>query len=109
MDYYSDWANLDKEAYKNKKKEVEEILIKRLDKQLPGIKDIIEYSELATAKTVAKYTLNPDGVPYGFAQTLNQTANKRLKQRSIIPGIYYASAWSSPGGGFTGAISEQLT
>ncbi len=104
MDYYDDWADLDEDTYKQKKKEALEILIERLERLYPGIKERIEYAELATAKTVQRYTLNPKGSPYGYAQTLNQTAQKRLKQRSIIPGLYYASAWSSPGGGFTGAI-----
>lgn len=104
MDYYEDWAGLDKETYKKKKEEVKGLLIERLNKQIPGIKDIIEYSELATAKTIKRYTLNPQGTPYGYAQTLNQSARKRLKAKSIIPGLYYASAWASPGGGFTGAI-----
>lgn len=89
---------------KNKKKEVQNILIEQLEKQLPGIKKIIEYTELSTPKTIKRYTLNSQGSPYGYAQTLDQTAKKRLKNRSIIPGLYYASAWSSPGGGFSGAI-----
>ncbi len=104
MDYYADWDKLDKEAYKHKKEEVTNILIDRLEKQLPGIKEIIEYSELGTPKTIERYTLNPQGSPYGYAQTLEQSAKNRLKSRSKIKGLYYASAWSSPGGGFTGAI-----
>ena len=104
MDYIEDWESLDKEKYKQKKIEVQDILINRLEKQFPGIKEQIEYVEIATAKTIKRYTLNPKGSPYGYNQSLNQTAHKRLKQRSIIPGLYYASAWSSPGGGFTGAI-----
>ncbi len=104
MDYYDDWAHLNKEDYKEKKEIVKSSLIERLEKLLPGIKEQIEYSELATAKTIERYTLNPKGSPYGYAQSLNQTARNRLKQKSIIPGLYYASAWTSPGGGFTGAI-----
>ncbi len=104
MDYYSDWDNLDKDAYKSRKEEIKNILIERLEKQLPGIKEIIEYAELSTPKTIERYTLNPAGSPYGYAQTLNQSARNRLKTRSGIPGLYYASAWSTPGGGFSGAI-----
>ncbi len=104
MDYYSNWANLNEDSYKNKKEEVQNILIERLEKQIPGIKEIIEYAELSTPKTIERYTLNPEGSPYGYAQTLDQSARKRIKNRSIIPGLYYASAWSSPGGGYSGAI-----
>jgi phytoene dehydrogenase-like protein len=104
MDYIEDWENLDKENYKQKKLAVQEQLINRLEKQFPGIKEQIEYVELATSKTIQRYTLNPKGSPYGYDQSLAQTARNRLKQKSIIPGLYYASAWSNPGGGFTGAI-----
>ena len=109
MDYYENWADLDKDDYKKKKEEVQNLLIERLEKQLPGIKKIIEYSELGTPKTIERYTLNPQGSPYGYAQTLDQSARKRLKNKSIIPGLYYASAWSSPGGGFSGAIYSGYT
>jgi len=104
MDYAADWAGLDKKAYRKKKEEAAKILIARLEKVLPGVEKIIEYKETGTPLTIQRYTFNTEGTPYGFAQILSQTAKKRLPVKSIIPGLYFASAWSSPGGGFTGAI-----
>jgi phytoene dehydrogenase-like protein len=109
MDYAADWKNLDKKAYEQKKEEAARILISRLDKVIPGIEKIIEYQEVGTPLTIEHYTFNTDGTPYGYAQSLNQTARKRLPVKSIIPGLYFASAWSSPGGGFTGAILSGYT
>jgi len=109
MDYADDWKNLDKKAYKQKKEEVAKILISRLDKIIPGIENIIEYQEVGTPLTIEHYTFNTEGTPYGYAQNLNQTARKRLPVKSIIPGLYFASAWSFPGGGFTGAILSGYT
>ena len=43
IDYYHDWVNLDKEAYKNKKEVVQEILIEL--QQIHGIKELIEYTK----------------------------------------------------------------
>jgi phytoene dehydrogenase-like protein len=104
FDYLSDWENLSKEEYKTKKEEVARILTERLNKVIPGIKDEIEYCEVATPKTIKRYTLNPEGTVYGFAQIPKQAGRKRIRQKSPIDNLYFASAWTFPAGGFTGAI-----
>jgi len=104
FDYLSDWENLSKEEYKTKKDEVARILTERLNKVIPGIKDEIEYCEVATPKTMKRYTLNPGGTAYGFAQIPKQAGRKRIQQKSPIDNLYFASAWTLPGGGFGGAI-----
>ncbi|PZX55568.1 FAD-dependent oxidoreductase [Algoriphagus chordae] len=103
-DYLTDWDKLDKEAYASRKEEVAQILFKRLEKEIPGICEQIEYYEVGTSKTVQRYTLNPGGTPYGFAQTPKQSGMGRLPLKSPIKNLYFAGAWSMPGGGFTGAI-----
>lgn len=103
-DYGKDWENLSKDDYKKKKEEVSKEMIARLEKLIPGIIEHIEYYELGTAKTVERYTLNPGGATYGFAQTLQQTGDKRFGQSMPIRNLHIASAWGFPGGGFTGAI-----
>ena len=101
IDYYSDWDKLGKEEYKVKKKEVGEIYIEKLEKLIPGIKNHIEYYEVGTSKTVARYTLNPEGAVYGFAQTPERV---RFDKIQSINNLYFASAWTKIGGGFSGAI-----
>lgn len=101
MDYTSEWDQLDREAYKAKKKEVENIFCDRLNELIPGIKDLIDYCEIGTAKTVQRYTLNPQGAVYGFAQTPQRGATKIT---SPIENLHIASAWTQTGGGFSGAI-----
>ncbi len=104
-DYLSDWEGLDKEQYREKKEMVAQILIGRLEKLIPGIRQEIEYYEIGTAKTLQRYTLNPGGVIYGYAQLPKQSGMLyRLPNRSPVKNLYFASAWSNPGGGFTGAI-----
>ncbi len=103
-DYIDDWADLDEESYRAKKQEVATVLIERLEKLIPGIKEQIDTYEVGTSKTVERYTLNPTGTAYGFAQTPTQSGNRRLPLKSDINGLYFAGAWSFPGGGFTGAI-----
>jgi len=103
-DYIEDWQNLNKEDYKAKKEEVAQVLLRRLEKQNPGIRNSIEYYEVATPKTIKNFTSNPSGSVYGFAQTKDQIASKRFRNNFLIPNLYFASAWAFPGGGFEGSI-----
>ncbi len=103
-DYLADWENLSGEDYKMKKEKVARTLIGRLDNLIPGIKDEIEYYEVATAKTIKRFTLNPGGTPYGFAQIPKQAIRKRIQQRSPVENLYFASAWTMPGHGFSATI-----
>jgi phytoene dehydrogenase-like protein len=103
-DYLKDWEGLSKEDYKAKKEEVAQILLDRLDKQFPGIRESIEYYEVATPKTIQRFTSNTAGSVYGFAQSRKQSATKRLRNNFLIPNLYFASAWTFPGGGFEGSI-----
>lgn len=105
VDDLKNWESLSKEDYKAKKEEVAQILLQRLEKQFPGIRDSIEYYEVSTPKTIQRYTSNPSGSVYGFAQTKEQTGDKRFRNNFLIPNLYVASAWAFPGGGFEGSIT----
>ncbi|RAJ11503.1 phytoene desaturase family protein [Arenibacter echinorum] len=104
VDYIEDWKDLNEDDYKAKKEEVAQILLQRLEKQFPGIRDSIEYYEVSTSKTIQRYTSNPGGSVYGYAQTKKQTGDKRFRNNFLIPNLYFASAWAFPGGGFEGSI-----
>jgi all-trans-retinol 13,14-reductase len=101
IDYLKDWENLDRKEYYSKKKQVSETLIDRLEKVIPGIKNNIEYAETATSSTVKRYTLNPGGAVYGFAQTPSRKIFDAFKP---LDNLHFASAWGKTGGGFSGVI-----
>jgi len=101
IDYLSDWENLDKKAYKAKKEHVAQIFLDKLEKIIPGIKDQTEYYEVATSKTVGRYILTPESAVYGFAQTPENVMREKINS---IENLYFASAWTKIGGGFSGAI-----
>jgi ferredoxin-NADP reductase len=103
-DSLEEYEGLDEEAYRARKEEIADILVARLERQFPGIKKCIEYREVATARTIRRYTLNPAGAPYGFAQLPRQVGWMRPSYRSPIPNLWLCGTWTFPGGGFTGAI-----
>ncbi|UCE13846.1 MAG: NAD(P)/FAD-dependent oxidoreductase [Candidatus Heimdallarchaeota archaeon] len=104
VDYIDHWAALTSYEYSTKKESVAQTLIQRLNQIIPGIQDIISYSEVATPKTIVRYTQNPAGTAYGFAQTPDQIGPMRTSIRKPpIKNLYCASAWTGSGG-FSGAI-----
>jgi phytoene dehydrogenase-like protein len=101
IDYLTDWEGLNRKEYNAKKELTASIFIERLEKVIPGIRNIIEYYEVGTAATVRRYTLNPDGAVYGFAQTPSRKVFDSFKS---LDNLHFASAWGKTGGGFSGAI-----
>ncbi len=101
VDYLDDWDNLNKKEYAEAKKKVADTFTRRLDSIIPGFADAVEYVEVATSRTVQRYTMNPGGAVYGFAQN----PSKSLAYLEKLPdNIFLASAWGKFGGGFSGAI-----
>jgi Phytoene dehydrogenase and related proteins len=101
IDYLKDWENLSDEEYKSKKEMVAGIFIKRLENLIPGITGEIEYYEVGTSATINRYTMNPKGAVYGFAQTPGKPS---VDTSEIFGNLHFASAWGKTGGGFSGAI-----
>ncbi len=54
--------------------------------------------------TNVRYSLNPSGAIYGFAQTVEQTVAGRLPARTPIENLFLAGAWTNPGGGMSAAM-----
>ena len=101
IDYLAEWENLSRSAYNTKKEEVAKTFIGRLEKVLPGIEGEIEYYEVGTPATIKRYTLNPGGAVYGFAQVPSKPV---IDSSSLPDNLHFASAWGKTGGGFSGAI-----
>lgn len=101
IDYPSCWEGLSRKEYLERKEEVSAMLTARLEKLIPGFRDAVEYSEVGTSLTVKRYTLNPEGAVYGFAQN----PGKSSRYLSSLPdNLHIASAWGKFGGGFSGSV-----
>jgi phytoene dehydrogenase-like protein len=101
IDYLKDWELLTQEEYTKKKEETAKIFIERLENLIPGIASEIEYYEVGTPSTIKRYTLNPCGAVYGFAQVPDKLP---VNITGIFDNLHFASAWGRTGGGFSGVI-----
>ncbi len=105
-DNYDRWDALSEKQYRAQKEiEIEKLLV-HLETQIPKIREHLVVAELGTPKTMERYTGNPKGAFYGFAQDLPQTMFRRTAPRSAIKNIEFASAWTRPGGGYEGSMQS---
>lgn len=75
---FEKWENLTVKEYRQKKEQEKMRLIGVLEKRFPGFKDSIRFSEVATPKTIERYTLKNGGAVAGPKQMLGQHMFKRL-------------------------------
>lgn len=99
--YEDDYFAGRKKAYLKQKEQIAQALIDQAEKRvIPGLSSMIEVMEAATPLTNVYYTRNPEGAIYGYEQSMNNAYMKRLENTTPYKGLYLASAWSNPGGGF---------
>lgn len=99
-----DWLALDPAAYAARKAEVEARLLAKYERRFPGLARHIAVKEFATPRTMSTFTRNHAGAVYGFAQTVEQSNAKRLRNRTPIDKLFLAGAWTWSGGGYEGAL-----
>jgi prolycopene isomerase len=95
-----------KRAYYEEKKRLTEMLIRMAEvRAIPGLSKMIVMRDSSTPLTNVRFTLNQGGAIYGYNQTVGNSFMSRLPNKTGIKGLYLASAWGNPGGGFTGAMT----
>ena len=93
------WKDLEGEAYKAEKKQIELDSFAIMEKHLPGITSQIEVFDIATPKTDVRYTGIWKGAYEGFLPT-SKNITKSLDM--TLPGLknfYMCGQWLFPGGG----------
>jgi phytoene dehydrogenase-like protein len=94
-----------KADYQKEKGRWADILIRRAEQEVvPELSSMIEVKEAATPLTNWRFTGNTEGAIYGFEQSTDNAFMNRLDNRTPVKGLYLASAWGNPGGGFAGAL-----
>jgi phytoene dehydrogenase-like protein len=93
------WKDLEGDAYRAEKKQIEQDSFTIMEKHLPGITAHIEVFDIATPKTDVRHTGVWKGAYEGFMPT-SKNITKRLNM--MLPGLknfYMCGQWLFPGGG----------
>lgn len=85
---FQNWADADDAEYARLKKAEEERLLGVLERRFPGIAGAVRYAEVATPRTIERYTMKNGGAVAGPKQMLGQHMFHRLHTRSEFPSLY---------------------
>ena len=103
--FEADYRKGRKEDYEKEKTRWANILIRRAEQEvIPKLSSLIEVKEAATPLTNWWFTRNTEGAIYGFEQSMGNAFMNRIDNRTPVKGLYLASAWGNPGGGFAGVL-----
>jgi phytoene dehydrogenase-like protein len=97
--YWSDLRENDRKSYEEEKRRLVDFFSDVLDKELGGIKDKIEMTDVSTPATLIRYTGNWKGSVEGWMVTKDTGFDSLPK---VLPGLkdfYMAGQWVEPGGG----------
>jgi len=97
--YWQDLRESDYPRYKREKKRVADFVTDQLDRELKGIKDKIEMTDVCTPATIIRYTGNWKGSFEGWMVTRETGFNSLPKQLPHLDDFYMAGHWVQPGGG----------
>ncbi len=79
---FQSWETSDEAQYKSKKAAEQKRLIGVLEKRFPGFENAVRYAEVATPRTIERYTLKNGGAVAGPKQMLGQHLFRRLHTRT---------------------------
>ena len=79
---FEDWDSFDPETYQEMKKKEEVRLTSVLSKRIPNFASAVRYAEVATPKTIERYTMKNGGAVAGPKQMLGQHMFRRLHTKS---------------------------
>jgi phytoene dehydrogenase-like protein len=99
-DYWIDLRGKDRLTYDRKKNEFAREVLDRLEEKMAGIKQVIEYMDIATPATYHRYTNNWKGSIQGWFPESNLIASSPVgTELPGLTGFYFCNHWSIPGGG----------
>lgn len=104
-DFIDEWQELDEDAYTVKKQNLIDKALSKLEIYYPNIKELVEYIEVGTSKTVNRYIKTPNGTAYGYKPTPKQFFKVPNVRSDKINNLYFVGQWVISGG-FSPAISS---
>lgn len=104
-DFLPEYENMGEEDYKHKKQDIIESYLGLLEKHYPGMRDLVEYVEVGTPRSIKRYLKTPEGTAYGFAPSAKQFFRQAETRSNMLKNLYFVGAWVV-GGGFTPCIGS---
>ena len=100
------WSRIPPTEYPYAKNRIAEQMLERAERVFPGLRDHVEVAVVSTPVTNMRYTGNPGGAVYGWANTPSENPAWRPDYKGPIDGLWFAGAWTRPGGGYEPCISS---
>ena len=106
-DHLSNWDNSNMDAYRAKRGRWQDAIVRYLDSHYPGLAASVVATSFNSALSVRQYLNAPHGAVYGFAPVPQRTSQPipRRSPRTVIPGLYLASAYAGFGG-YSGVVQS---
>lgn len=106
-DHLTNWDSSDMDAYREKRGRWQQAIVRYLDGIYPGLAQAVVASSFNSALSVRQYLNAPHGAVYGFAPKLQRSPHviPRRSPRTVLPGLYLASAYAGFGG-YSGVVQS---
>jgi len=106
-DHLSNWDSSDMDAYRAKRGRWQQAIVRYLDQIYPGLAAAVVASSFNSALSVRQYLNAPHGAVYGFAPSPQHATQyiPRRSPRTVVPGLYLASAYAGFGG-YSGVVQS---
>lgn len=106
---FVNWAGLDQDSYRERKQKEIDRLIAVLERRFPGYREALRYTELATPKTIERYTLKNGGAVAGPKQMLGQHMFNRQRIRTKWDNLFCCGESTVMGTGTPTVTTSGLT
>ncbi len=98
--YGEPWYDVPPTEYVAVKNRIADSMIHMAETIAPGLRKYAEVVEVSTPVTNMRYANTMGGSIYGFNQPPRDNMVWRMGHRGPLDGLYFAGAWTQPGGGF---------
>jgi prolycopene isomerase len=102
------WLAMNEKQYRQEKERVSHELITLAEKRYPGLRDHIVTTDLATPRTMARYTGNPLGAIMGLNCTVGTHRHILKAVKMPISNVIIGSAWTNRLGGFMQSVKSGI-
>jgi phytoene dehydrogenase-like protein len=98
--YGEPWAQVPPSEYVATKNRIADAMIELAEQVAPGLREHAEVVEVSTPLTNMRYANALGGSIYGFNQPPRDNMAWRMDYKGPLDRLYFAGAWTQPGGGF---------